>query len=65
MEPSLEPNMAITIPGSISGPQVIDDLLNRVAQRLERDCSLRPIDCYAGYSAKVTMTFIRPRLWLR
>jgi hypothetical protein len=53
---TLTPNMeAITIPGSISGPQVIDSLLDKIAERLSGDCSLRETDRYSGFSARVTV----------
>jgi hypothetical protein len=49
----LQPNMAVEIPGQISGDRIIDDLLNRIADRLERTGDLRPTDCYNGYAARV------------
>lgn len=45
--------MPIVIPGSISGADVIDDLCGRIAEGLSRDCSLRQIDRYTGYTATV------------
>jgi hypothetical protein len=52
----MEQLQAITIPGSISGPQVIDDLCGRIAAQLARDCSLRQSDAYSGYRAKAIVT---------
>jgi hypothetical protein len=56
MEATLTPIMEpITIPGRISGTGVIDDLCNRIAEKLARSCDLRAIDAYSGYTAKVTI----------
>jgi hypothetical protein len=45
----------ISVPGAISGTVIIDDLLNRIGDRLARDCSLRSTDAYRAYSARVTV----------
>jgi hypothetical protein len=49
-------NEVVSVPGSISGSAIIDDLCVRLAEKLSRDCSLRPIDCYRGYSATIVVT---------
>jgi hypothetical protein len=43
----------ISVPGAISGSAIIDDLLNRISEKLSRDCALRETDAYQGYSATV------------
>jgi hypothetical protein len=54
MEPLMEPiTEPIHIPGRISGAAIIDDLCDRIAERLAHDCSLRATDAYSGYSARV------------
>jgi hypothetical protein len=51
---TLQPNMELVgVPGAISGTAIIDDLLNRIGERLSRDCALRETDAYQGYSATV------------
>jgi hypothetical protein len=53
---TLVPNMeAINVPRMISGAAIIDDLLDRIEQRLAKDCGLRATDAYAGYSASVVI----------
>ena len=53
---TLTPNMeVVSVPGAISGTAIIDDLCNRLAERLSRDCCLRGTDAYQGYSARVTV----------
>ena len=46
---------SVSVPGSISGSSIVRDLLNRIKDKLSRDCSLRPIDVYSGYSYRVTV----------
>ena len=55
MEATLTPIEAISVPGSMSGTAIIRDLLGRIGDRLSRDCSLRAIDVYSGYSYRVTV----------
>ena len=50
MEAILEP---IAIPGQISGTGVIEDLCNRIREKLAKSCDLRAIDAYSSYAAKV------------
>jgi hypothetical protein len=45
----------VSIPGTISGSSIIHDLCNRIADKLSRDCCLRAIDVYSGYSYRVTL----------
>lgn len=53
---TLSPNMeAVQVPGQISGAAIIDDLCQRIRDRLSRDCSLSQSDAYAGYAARVTV----------
>ena len=47
--------MAVDVPASISGEDILSDLLDRIAERLILTNSLRPVDCYRGYSARVTV----------
>jgi hypothetical protein len=48
---SLEPIMeAVSVPGTISGSEIVDDVCSRIADRLSRDCNLRASDCYGGYA---------------
>ena len=42
----------ISVPGQISGDRIIDDLLNRIREKLERSNDLRHVDSYTGYSAE-------------
>jgi len=49
LEPIMEP---IIVEGRINGQQVIADLLDRIGERLSRDCSLRQIDSYAKYGPR-------------
>jgi hypothetical protein len=53
MEPVME---IVNVPRAISGGAIIDDLLNRIGERLSRDCSLRETDAYQGYDASVQIT---------
>jgi hypothetical protein len=46
---------AVAIPGTISGSSIVRDLLSRIADKLNRDCSLRPLDVYSGYSYRVSV----------
>jgi hypothetical protein len=56
MEATITPIMEpISVPGRISGHEVIADLLDRVAERLSTSCDLRQSDSYAAYSAKVSV----------
>ncbi len=56
LEPVLEPMMGpVAVPGRITGQQVINDLCDRIGERLAHDCSLRAIDAYSGYAARVTI----------
>jgi hypothetical protein len=56
MTPTITPIMEpIAVPGTISGASIINDLLNRIGDKLSRDCSLRDIDVYSGYSCRVTV----------
>jgi hypothetical protein len=48
-------NEAVSVPGSVSGSEVINDLLDRVAEKLSKSCNLRQSDSYAGYTATVTV----------
>ena len=52
---TLTPNMAIAVPGAISGTDIIDDLCTRIAGRLALTNDLRSVDCYRGYTAKVVI----------
>lgn len=53
---NFEPVMEVVrVPGTISGPGVIDDLCNRIADQLAHDCNLRQSDSYRGYSFKATI----------
>ncbi len=52
-----EPIEAPTI--GLTGPEIIEDLAQRVAAELSKSCFLTPICCYQSYSAKVAMS-----LWL-
>jgi hypothetical protein len=45
----------ISVPGRISGHEVITDLLDRLAEKLAASCDLRPSDSYSSYSAKVSV----------
>jgi hypothetical protein len=47
--------MAVDVPASISGEDILSDLLDRIAERLILTNSLRAVDCYRGYSARVTV----------
>jgi hypothetical protein len=54
MDPLLEPVMeAISVPGSMSGTDIIDHLCNEIADKLSRSCDLRAVDSYARYAATV------------
>ena len=46
---------AIAVPGTISGASIISDLLDRIGDKLSRDCCLRSVDVYSGYSYSVTL----------
>jgi hypothetical protein len=50
MEAIMEP---VAVPGRISGQEVINDLLDRLAEKLATSCDLRSSDSYAAYSARV------------
>jgi hypothetical protein len=51
MEPmSIE---AVAVESRISGVEVINDLCDRIAERLTKSCDLREVDSYSGYAAKV------------
>lgn len=53
---TLEPVMeAIAVPGAISGTAIIADLIDRIGDKLSRDCNLRCIDVYGGHSYRVTV----------
>jgi hypothetical protein len=52
---SLQPSMTIEIPGQISGDRIITDLLGRIEAVLVRTGDLRAVDCYHGYSAKISI----------
>ena len=52
---TLQPIMAIDMPRGVSGDDIITDLLDRIAQRLILTNSLRAVDCYRSYSAKVVI----------
>ena len=52
LEPIMEP---VHVPGSISGVGVIDDLLNRIGERLSRSDCLRLVDSYKSYNARVVV----------
>jgi hypothetical protein len=57
MTDTLTPSMeVVAVPGAISGSAIIDDVCDRIAEKLARDCNLRPLDCYSGYSASVSVT---------
>jgi hypothetical protein len=57
MESTMEPNMGpVVVPGVISGSSIIRDLLNRIEEKLARNCDLRQSDAYSGYSFKVEIT---------
>lgn len=43
----------VAVPGRISGNAIINDLCNRIADKLAGDCSLRQIDSYSAYSTRV------------
>jgi hypothetical protein len=43
----------VEVAGSISGADVISDLLDRIGDKLSKSCDLRPVDVYRGYAAKV------------
>jgi hypothetical protein len=61
---TMEPNMeVIETPGSISGPQIIADLCDRIAAQLARDCNLRASDCYEGYAATATIIIQLPGVY--
>lgn len=45
----------VAVPGRISGAAIIDDLCNRIAEKLSRGCDLRQTDSYSSYSARVTV----------
>jgi hypothetical protein len=56
---SLTPIMtaeAVSVPGVISGSNILRDLLNRISERLSGDCNLRASDAYAGYSFQAVIT---------
>src|SRR5580693_3671195 len=46
---------AVAVPGRISGREVINDLLDRLAEKLAASCDLRSSDSYSSYSAKVSV----------
>jgi hypothetical protein len=52
---TLQPIMAIDMPQSMSGENILSDLLDRIAERLILTNSLRAVDCYRSYSAKVVI----------
>jgi hypothetical protein len=60
MTDTLTPNMAVDVPRTVSGEQIVDDVCLQIADRLSRDCNLRGSDSYASYSAR-----IRVDLWLQ
>jgi hypothetical protein len=43
----------VSTPGRIAGGAIIDDLCAKIAAQLERSDSLRDLDIYSGYSARV------------
>jgi hypothetical protein len=45
----------VEVAGSISGTEVVNDLLDRVAEKLMRFDCLRSTDSYQSYSARVTV----------
>ena len=45
----------IVIPGQINGTAIINDLMIRIGEQLEQHDSLREIDVYDGYSARVSI----------
>ena len=48
MDSTLEPNMELVAPQSITGVDVINDLCDRIAQKLSKSCDLRESDAYTG-----------------
>jgi hypothetical protein len=53
---SLTANMEmIDTPGSVSGAEIVTDLLDRLAEKLLAFDSLRESDAYGSYSARVTV----------
>lgn len=52
---TLTPVQSITVSGTINGPAIINDLCNRIADKLERSNELRPVDAYRSYAARVTI----------
>jgi hypothetical protein len=46
----------VAVEGRISGQDVIDDLCDRIAERLSKSCDLRVTDSYGAYTAKVTIS---------
>jgi hypothetical protein len=55
MMQDLSAMVAVAVPGSISGSAIVRDLLDRIADKLSRDCNLRGIDVYSGYSYRSTV----------
>lgn len=45
----------INVESRLSGSAIIDDLCNRIAERLACNGDLREVDSYRGYSARVTV----------
>jgi hypothetical protein len=55
-DPVLTPNFEpVEMTGAVSGSDVIQDLLDRVGERLSLCNDLRPTDSYSAYAARVTV----------
>jgi len=48
--------MEITGSGSVSGAEIIDAVCRQVRDRLSRSDSLRAVDCYRSFHAKVAIS---------
>jgi hypothetical protein len=40
----------------LSGPEIVDDLLDRIASELSKSCHLTTLCCYRSYSARGTLS---------
>lgn len=53
---TLEPIMAVSGEVMISGVSIVNDLCDKIAEKLERSCDLRSTDAYRSYAARVSIT---------
>jgi hypothetical protein len=45
----------VAVPGVVSGADIVQDLCDRIAEQLSRDCHLRQTDSFQSYNAEVSI----------